>query len=333
MLRNTILVAIDCGKSDTKVCVLTNDQTVIRDSFPTAYGTTKNKGIDLIPGVHTFSCPALGEEVYTIGSTELPEKPDNEYSKNKPINKICTLYAIAKHVQNGDVVYATIGCPIATFENKEERDEYCRNILPKGMIRCAIDGKEVYFSIEKRLVGAEAIGLRDLHPEFFSADKDTAIVDIGGLNMNMTSIHNGIIVIEDSYTTRDGGRRLINEVQAKLINNEIEISEQQVVDAIKRGYVLQHDEAKQKLSEGIIADAVNSFIDDIEAVLQKRWKNYDSLELFFTGGTSFLLREALVRRFGKFGHFAEDYESSRFANAEGFLRRLMSKLASDADRK
>lgn len=326
MLKAPVLVAVDCGKSDTKVCVQANDQTVVRDSYPTAYGTSEDKGMDLIPGVHTFKCSALGNDEYIIGTTGLPIIPDDENSKNKPINKICTLYAIAKNINDGDVVYAAIGCPIRIFMNIEERNKYCMDILPKEIIKCNIDGKDIHFSIEKRLVCPEAIGLMDQHPEFFTSDKDAAIVDIGGLNMNITSVHNGIIVVEDSHTTKDGGRRLINDVQKKLVNNEIEISTNQIIDAIGRGYVIQHNAAKQKLSERIITNAIDVYTKRIEDELKSRWANYDTLELFFTGGTSFLLREALVKRFGNFGHFADDYESSRYANAEGFLRRMAAKL-------
>ena len=69
---------------------------------------------------------------------------------------------------------------------------------------------------------------------------------------------------------------------------------------------------------------------DYEAALKKNWKNYDTLELHFTGGTSYLIREELESRFGKFANFEKSYEDARFANAEGFVKHLAGKIARDA---
>lgn len=334
MTRNTLLAAIDCGKSDTKICVLDKGitgETLRRDSFPTAMGVGTNGGTDLLTGVHTFSSNATGIGMeYTIGSGELPIKADDSFSKNSKVNKVCTLYGIARNVSDGDTINVVIGCPLTIFMNVEERDEYCKSIVPKGLIACVVDGKRISFTIDKRLVCAEAIGYKDRHPECFRPGMDAAIIDIGGLNMNMTSVHDGIVVIEDAHTNKLGGRRLIADVQKRLQDHEIEVSDQQVIDAIRRGYVKQHDEEKQKYSKAVIDDAVRIFVDDIESALKKNWKNYDTLELHFTGGTSYLIREELESRFGKFANFEKSYEDARFANAEGFVKHLAGKIARDA---
>ena len=321
----TSLVAADCGKSTTKICLL-KDGTLLKDSFPTAYGLASDGRSDLIDKAHTFSIEGSGK-AYRIGSGALPIKADDSYSKDSEITKVCALYGIAKNVSPGDTVAVAIGCPLTSYMNLEARKQYCKNILPKETIKCSIDDKPTQFTIEKRIVFPESTGVITLHPELFTGENDIGIIDIGGLNMNVTVLDHGEILDEMSHTTSNGGRRLSAEVKTLLRDHEIEIEESQVLGAIQRGRINCHDEKKAALSESIIATAVNGFIDRIDETLHQTWRNFDTLTLCFIGGTSYLLKDALTERYGKFAIFENDLEQSRFANAEGFVRRLETELA------
>ncbi len=330
MQKNNIIAAIDSGKSDVKICTLDTNlssEALERDCFPTCIGDDKIGGTDLLPGVDTFSCDAIENgRKYKIGSSKLPIKADDNYSKKSLINKICTLYGIARNVNDGDTVDVVIGCPISIFLDNNLRREYCNYILPKGIVSCTINGNKKTFIIGKRLVCAEAIGYINSHPEYFRADIDAAIVDIGSLNMNMTTVHNGIIEIDQSHTNKYGGRQLIADLQRRLKDCDIQLSDEQVIDSIIRGHARQHDPEKENHSIELIAEAVNSYINLIEKELKQCWKNYDSMELYFTGGTSYLLRTALEERFRGFSHFDSCYDDARFANAEGFMWNLWRKI-------
>ena len=151
--------------------------------------------------------------------------------------------------------------------------------------------------------------------------------------MNVTVLGHGTILDEMSHTTGNGGRRLSAQVKTLLRDHEIEIEEAQVLGAIKRGRVNCHDDAKSALSETIIASAVNNFVDRIDDVLHQTWRNFDTLTLCFIGGTSYLLKDALTERYGKFAIFENDFEQSRFANAEGFVWHLKDELEKQAQQK
>ena len=326
---NTI-ISVDAGKAETKTVVLRDKKEVVRDHFPTAIGTANDGRIDLLDGVHTFSSKTLGEagKEVRIGCGELPIKADDNYSKDTDINRICTLYAIARNVKPGETVNVVTGCPLSIYSRKEERMEYGRNIVPNGKVECAIDGKPVEFNIDKRLVCAESTGILTMHPDLFAEkDYDAAVIDMGGLNMNITAVNNSNVIIESSHTSRHGGRELTREIRRALMDHGMEITDTQILASIMRGSVNYHDDDQKEESRAIITTAVGSFIDEIEKTLRNSWKNFDTLELFFIGGTSFLLKDFLAERFGEHAHFEKDLETSRFANAEGFARKMYQKLA------
>ena len=329
-MLNTI-IAVDAGKAETKTVVLRDKKEIVRDHFPTAIGTANDGRIDLLEGVHTFSSKTLGEagKEVRIGCGELPIKADDNYSKDTDINRICTLYAIARNVKPGETVNVVTGCPLSIYSRKEERMEYGHNIVPNGKVECAIDGKPVEFNIDKRLVCAESTGILTMHSDLFAGkDYDAAVIDMGGLNMNITAVNNSNVIIESSHTSRHGGRELTREIRRALMDHGMEITDTQILASIMRGSVNYHDDDQKEESRTIISTAVGSFIDEIEKTLRGSWKNFDTLELFFIGGTSFLLKDFLAERFGEHAHFEQDLETSRFANAEGFARKMYQKLAS-----
>ena len=326
---NNTVIAVDAGKAETKIVVKRNDKEIVRDHFPTAIGQTSDGRVDLLDNVHTFSSKTLGTvgKEIRIGCDELPVKADDNFSKDSDINRICTMYAIAKNVIPGETVNVVTGCPLSIYSRKEERTEYGRNIIPNGKVECVIDGKPVEFTIDKRLVCAESTGILTLHPEIFSKkDYDAAIIDMGGLNMNITAINNSNVISESSHTSRHGGRMLHHEIQRLLMDNGMEITDAQILSSVLRGYVNYHDPNMREISKDIISRAVTSFIDEIDRTLRNSWKNFDTLELFFIGGTAFLLKDYLAERFGEHAHFEKNFEASRYANAEGFALRMYRKL-------
>ena len=323
------ICAVDAGKSDTKTSVIRDGQ-LSHNAFPTAIGRATDGGTDLLDHVHTFSCKNLGDicREVKIGSAELPTKSDDNYSKDSDINRICTMYGIASSVNPGETVNVAIGCPLSLFKDKEKRTEYGMHVVPTGRMECVIDGEPKVFTIDKRIVYAESTGILTLHPELFSESRyDAAIVDLGGLNMNISAINNGSVIVGESNTSNHGGRFLQAEIQKRLIGEGIPITDAQVVPAIERGYVNDHDPERKKMSEEIIAEGINAFIDKVTAMLKKTWTNFDTLELFFIGGTSYLLKPYLEKRFEGYSHFEESFEAARFANADGFARKMYAKLA------
>ena len=49
-----VIIAVDCGKSETKVVVIKGGN-ITRNSFPTAIGYASNGRTDLLDNVETFS--------------------------------------------------------------------------------------------------------------------------------------------------------------------------------------------------------------------------------------------------------------------------------------
>jgi len=325
-----LIIAVDSGKSETKTVVINKDE-MTKSHFPTAIGYVSNGRSDLLEGTHQFSCKALGDfaKDVVIGSEDLPIKADSNYSKDSDINKICTMYAIAINVHPGDTVNVAVGCPLSVYLDKEARTEYGRNIVPSGRVECIVDGTAICFNIDKKIVYAEGTGPVILHPELFTGEEyDAAVVDIGSLNMNIAGINNGAVDAGASHTSSHGGRALIAGIAKSLADKEISVNDNQIRNAIERGYIKCHDEEKTKLSGKIIENAIEDYIAEVETILKGSWKNYETLELFFIGGTSFMLRKYLLDKFGAFAHFEDSFDDARFSNAEGFARKLELRLLS-----
>ncbi len=323
------VIAVDAGKADTKVSVIRDGQ-LSHSVFPTAIGYATDGGTDLLDNIHTFSCKNLGDmcKEVKIGSAELPLKSDDDYSKDQPVNRICSMYGIAMNAKPGETVNVAVACPLSIFKDKGKRAEYGNHIMPAGKIECVNDGRPSIFTMDKRIVYAESTGILTLHPELFKdPGYDAAVVDLGGLNMNISAINNGSVIINECNTTNHGGRYLCAEIQKRLLGKGITVTDMQVPAAIMRGYVKTHDPEDESVSKAIIEEGVNAFIDKIEETLKKTWPNFNTLELFFVGGTSFLLKPFLEKRFAGFSHFEDSLEAARFANADGFARKMYAKLA------
>ena len=323
------VIAVDCGKAIVKMVVIRNGIVVYRGVFPSAMGDSTDGGNDMLDNLHTFTCQELLETAnrILIGSSELKIKPDDSSSKDSLINKILTLFAIASQARPNEPINVVIGCPISIFKDRDARTQYLTNIVPAGEINCEIDGNPISFSIEKRLVCAESTGLLTLHPEYFrDQNQDAGIIDIGNLNDNLTAIHAGNIIVNSSHTSRHGGRMLQRKIKRILMDNDMDISDEQVLSAIQNGYVNYKDPKMKEKSRVLIEKTVESFIDDIENNLKNTWPNIKTLDLYFIGGTSYLLKKYLQERFKDQAHFENNYDSSVYTNAEGFAKKMYQML-------
>lgn len=317
-----VTLAIDCGKAMTKVAVYDDNAvgSIKTSCFNTnAVGKTGMEDTGLI-NAHKVKYNGV---VMYVGGQETEGDTSNQNSKNDDIHKFCTLYAIASNVNNGDTVNVVIGCPLSVYANKEQRDKYKSDILPKGRVEISIDDKPMFFNINKRLVCAESTGIIALSPELF--EEDTVIFDIGGLNVNAVKFVNQSLVANSCITSKLGMKTIKNNIKSvceKALqedSEDFELDEVQLEGIIKRGYVLNY----KSTTEDAVKDTLNEHINAIAKDCEKKWKqNVKTYNQVFVGGTSLLLKDSIKNRFPD----ATIVEDALYSNAKGFLITFLQRL-------
>lgn len=320
----TRLVAVDSGKSDTKVCALLNGNgSVVKRSFPTRVIDRNNR--DCLEAINNTGGTGFIVEydgkVYAVGDIANSDDSltSNQNSKNDQIHKITTLTAIACSVNNDDNVCAAIGCPIEIYPNKENRERYLNNILPSGRVDIKINGVEKRFIIVKKMVIPEAMGILYTNPVLFK-DKLVGIIDIGGLNVN-TAVVNDLKLLADKCFTNKLGRRSIENELRKYVEDiyESSFSAAEIDIYIRQGYVTDSiDPVKEKKSGEFISGVLDEhFVSILKDCSRHEW-NLRNMDLVFVGGGSIIFKDRIRLAFPK-AIIAED---ANYANVEGFLAKL-----------
>lgn len=315
-------IAIDTGKHTTKVVAESKGNTSLHFSFASAIKA--NVSITQDPTNHIIEYEGKN---YLVGS-QAKSFIEIDNSKDTNLHKICVITALAVACENGDKADVTIGFPLDRFYHKEERLEYKNNMLPLGKHTVKIDGNTKTFEITHATVRPEGYGAIHYKPALFK-DKTIHVIDIGGLNVNACTYKNGILQEGNITTLQKGGIMLYTDSLAalKTIANEKmlkaldPLSPEDIEDDVIHGENESIEGSKEKFKE-----VRTIFVDEIYNELMK--KRFDiSKKIFFMGGTSLVLRDELIEKFGSdiciFG--ADNINDMQFINAEGFYRAMKNK--------
>lgn len=312
-------IAIDTGKHTTKVVAESKGNTSTRFSFTSAIKANVNMTQD--PANHILEYEGIK---YLVGS-QAQTFVEIDNSKDTELHKICVLTALALACDNGDRADVHIGFPLDRFYNKEQKTTYKNNMLPLGKHTVTIDGMKKTFEITAAAVRPEGYGAVHHSPNMFNK-KTVNVIDIGGLNVNACTYKDGILQEGNITTLQKGGIMLYTDSLAalKTIANERmlkaldSLSPERIEEEVILGYHESIEGSKEKLKE-----VRAQFVDDIYNELMKR--KFDFLKkFFFIGGTSLILKEEILEKFGGdaciFG--ADNFTDIQFINAEGFYKAM-----------
>ena len=248
-------------------------------------------------------------------------------SKAEELHRICTYTAVAKLVDNGDMVVLAVGCPLSVFINEEECMAYVEFMRGNGVITITVDGVKKTFTILSVAAFPESAGVIYLNYDKYK-DKIIGVIDIGGLNTNCCVYQNARPVFETIFTTRLGGKRMRKALLDQLssgLGMSVPLAGYQMDEVLKNGYVMnRRDPAKEELSRYIIRNYRLEHVREIyNSCVAHNWA-LDSMELVFIGGTSLLLKDEIKEIFGvdDSAFFKDDIKDAVFLNAEGYLYAL-----------
>ena len=315
---NKKIVAVDCGKADTKVYAYDTKTGGIRSVVIRSKVEPVNSLVKLTLGddahVVSFgkSYPDMAGE-WTVGAIG----GDTSYSNSKKdaVHKILTLAAIALTVDNGDSVIASAGCPLSVFQDDAQKAEYFEYLFPNGRVDVTVDGESHYFYIEKDkcMIFPESFGALFLYEDRFT--EETGIVDIGGLNVNAAYFYNGVLDPFNSKTEKLGYYSLISVLRNRLnAVCDAGFNDTAVELFLKQGYVTGSKETAK-----VIEDVERLHVERIEKIL-KIW-DLQSTTLIFIGGTSKLLQRYIEQCFGKKTFIPDE---ANLINCRGFLKAMLT---------
>ncbi len=299
------IIGVDSGKYATKVLLYSPTGAHKKFSFRTKMDETQE---DKSQGSKSCVLEYKGQKVL-IGDEA--ETADYDKSKAKGIHKLATYAAIAQSVENGDHVILACGCPLAIFNNVEERKSYKEFMWDKGEIALKINGKDKSFTIDNVVVCPEGSGIIYKNPAKFK-NVLVAIIDIGGLNTNCCIYDRLTPVKSTAFTTNLGANVMRNELKQKLnsVFKDANINDWQMEDIIRKGYIKSNKEE----SSVIIDEFLQKHVAAIMQECTKKGWDIKNIDFIFTGGGA-LQFEREIKRIIPDAVIGEDAD---WENVQGF---------------
>jgi len=292
------IVAIDNGYWATKV--YTQNE---RFSFRSKVEKTS----DSLNTNNTFSITYAGEN-YLVGDGAY--LTNIEYDKTiDEFFKICTYTALAKLSTFGSEFLLVVGYPLNIYSTNAKA--FSNYLKTNDYIELLLNGNPKLFKILDCIVFPQGAGVLYANPEEFK-NQIIAIVDIGGLTINGCIFENLNLIRETIFTENLGSIILLNKIE-KILENKynMNIQDYEMQDIIKNG-IKKDKEGSLK----IINEVIQSYIEELKNIMRKNNWNIDNLNILFTGGTSLLLQNHLLKIFPH----SEISKDPVFDNVKGFYR-------------
>ncbi len=311
-------IAVDSGKYMTKAAMRRADGTDKLLEFRTKVDRMNVDGNILLNPKESHTV-TFEDQRYVVG--EAAHSSDvRETSKASDIHRVAIYAAIAQLVDSGDQVNVMIGCPLSVYANREKMIAY-RNFMftPGRQVTVEVDGATKTFVIRSAQVAPEGIGMIFMHMERYGAGL-CGVVDIGGLNCNCAIYRNGFPVVHSMFTNSFGGNDLKIMVRRKLQDAlETDLMDEVLEQDLLQGFDLADPEKTGALIRESREEQVRKIVG---ACMEAGW-NVHSMPMIFTGGTSLLLKDEIIRQVpGVCGD--EITDKVRYANVLGFLSAMLS---------
>ncbi|MBE5919734.1 MAG: ParM/StbA family protein [Pseudobutyrivibrio ruminis] len=318
-------LAVDSGKENTKICIKRASGKE-KYSIPTRVDEVNilaepEKDTDIL---------VLDGKAYRIGKGATTYAP-KEDSKKSIHHKLSVWAAIAKYCDSNDEINIATGCPLSLCENATYKKEYGEYILPKNEpitveLRTTAGKMKKTFTIKNRMVCPEGSGFIFSNPQKFEK-KLVAIIDDGGLNLQVAMFDDCSLVHNLAITRKYGGRIFIDSL-TDAINAEFatdfdrKLIESKMYSGDKADRFIRTSEANSKEKSAKFIEAqLTAYVKEVFRIAKEDGKvDPYNIEVYMQGGTSELIKETVQKLYGSDIHFVEEPE---FANAEGWLNALL----------
>jgi plasmid segregation protein ParM len=330
-VRNPLVIAVDSGKHTTKAVRKNPDNTFTRFDVSTKMNTTKESRST---SSNAFVLDMNGEKTLIGGKAG---KHNFETSKEHDLHRRATYLSISQLVENGDEVVLGIGCPLTAYFNTTARENYMRFMLNmpvldirdpndvQMVIKLSVDGTPFEFKINQLFVYPETAGFLIKHAEKYQ-DRDVAVVDIGGLNVN-GCVYQALEPNEDTFFTINEGGNIFMQDLRKHLNTmyvNANLQEFQMEKVLKDGFIrIDKEESENEITH---------FRQTKFELIKQEMKSYNwstsTLDFVFVGGGSLLFMVNITGDI-EFGKFAEISPNAVWENVEGFAEAVFEAVTEE----
>ena len=313
MSKETKKVVVDSGKFATKAIHVKSDGEFEKLTFRTKMSDTEESTVNTN---ETYAVAFNGQR-YLLGRQAT--NSDWETRKSSALHQLSIYTSIHQFVNDGDSVDLVIGCPLAVYTKRKQREDYERYIKGEGAITITVNEIKKTFTINNIHALPETSGYLFKHAINYE-NKLFAVVDVGGLNANCCQYMDGDIIQDTDITLNMGMNTLYKNIQNTL-NKEFSsnISLIQVEQIMKMPKENRHIKKDKANSNALIHKLTNQHVEALKnACIQNGW-DVDNLEFIFVGGGSKALNEDIRQTFG------DDVivsDNAVWDNAEGFAELL-----------
>lgn len=240
---------------------------------------------------------------------------DMTLKKDTVLHKVGLMAILSRIIQEGDSINLVLGCPASIYKDKSARMAYKDYLTDKGIISFDTGRNKFEVTFTNVLVMPESGGAPFCYPDVFENERVT-VVDIGGLNMNLSTYNNGAMDFDSLQTINYGGYELERRINTRFSAKYGEaLSQANVQDIIKHGGIVINGQLEPD-SKALLESIYEDFISEIPNKIKSLGYNLSLTTAVFIGGTSSLLGDRLK---AVVPH-AIIKDDAKWANVLGFLK-------------
>lgn len=207
-------------------------------------------------------------------------------------HKLGAFIAIANLVDSGDEVDLVIGAPLSTFLQKSSREEFQQFMSSQENVSFKINNEPFEFKLNSVTVAPESSGLtfQETNYDLFN-DDIVAVVDVGGLNTNISVYDDFNLIRSNCITINNGVYPLMESLRSELSAlSGTRITEQQIRRIVKNGVLKVAGNVVDESSKVIKKKSVDTINQILNAAKDKDFDLMSFEKVIFTGGGSEDLR-------------------------------------------
>lgn len=297
------VIALDSGKHTIKatgreVTPSNEEKEIKRVSFRARSYDLRNSYLEVAGNSHKVLFNG-DENGIIVG--EQGTDADFNTSKTNELHRLCAYTAITQFLEpntKDNKIHLVLACPLDVLKIKEAKEEYKNFIKGDEPITINIDDEDYTFEIVDIIIKAEGSGIVYTQPEYFE-DKNTAVVDLGGLNLSFSSYKNKVNSAENRFSEELGGNKLTEYVRDSLKvyrkGNDVKIEEAE--KALKDGHLYKLGEPEYDSSTYIVK-AKEKYVENLISCLARRGQKLDTFqEVVFIGGTTKRVEGQLLNKY------------------------------------
>lgn len=318
-MKEKILIAVDCGKYQTKGIARYKGNTYTT-TFRTKMQQVKRLGVDIQP--NSYLVEFSGNE-YLLGDMVSEDYSDFSLNKASRIHHLSIYTAIARLLQKANPpsnvdVHLAVNAPITTYKDSIQKENFKQMIENHGhTVHLMVNGKAFSFELTNVTIAFEGMGEIYAKPESYKG-KNTTIVDLGGLNATLCKFK-GIQPQISSMIVSDLGINVLKGKIGNVINERygITVSSDDLEQVLQSGYFASRGETFEE-SKVFIEEMKYEHLQQIVQFAKSRGYTFNMTDIHFVGGGSIILRRYIKQEF----LHAVIMDNPQYSNCLSFLKIL-----------